>query len=156
MKNCSFIVKFNEVQTLEQKLVALWVRGPFMSGCLEIVCILSEMEWRYNYQTNLGWTQSRADSTIFFSFVTHVYCILFSYYIWITCIFFFSVYPRSNSQWPYAPPPPGGAAGWARLLCGDAHPKGCGHCRLLWCPVHAGDTWKGRFVVQIYTVSVFL
>lgn len=58
-------------------------------------------------------------------------------------------YSAPDYEWAYAPAPPGGAAGWAWLHRGDAHPQRPGNCSVLRCPVHTGDTRKGTGASQL-------
>ena len=64
--------------------------------------------------------------------------------------FWFSVYPRTYSQWTYAPTPPGGPAGWAGLFSRDAYPQGCGHSCFLWRTIYARNSWKSRLPFSFF------
>ena len=65
-------------------------------------------------------------------------------------------YSAPDYEWAYAPAPPGGAAGWARLHRGDAHPQRSGHRGFLRRPVHTGDTRKGTKCHKFLLLESFI
>lgn len=53
-------------------------------------------------------------------------------------------YQTPNSEWSNAPAAPCGSVGWTRLHRWNAHPQGCGHSGILWCPIHTRDSREGK------------